>query len=159
MQLGDLEHFQKKTRQKLDQINCAKLKYSDYEQAGGQFVLVEQVLWKKFGRQLWWKFFVERFWLKIFLGNIWQKIFGGKLQWKFLEEMPYLISLNPLLLKNIAHIGSTFCLSFSVCVFLSLSLSFCKSSSISLSLREYRATLNDLKIPASCTDPSEISIP
>ena len=40
-----------------------------------------------------------------------------------LGGMLYLISLNPLLFKNIAHIGSTVC----------VSLSFCKSSSWSLS--------------------------
>ena len=36
---------------------------------------------------------MEKFWWKIFDGNCW---------WKILEEMSYLISLNPLLFKNIA---------------------------------------------------------
>ena len=36
---------------------------------------------------------MEKFWWKIFDGNCW---------WKIFEEMSYLISLNPLLFKNIA---------------------------------------------------------
>ena len=62
---------------------------------------------------------------KVLLENLW---------WKCLEEMPYLISLNPLLFQNIAYIGSwkhfVFVFVF-VCV--CVSLSFCKYSSRSLS--------------------------
>ena len=53
-------------------------------------------------------------------------------KWEFLEEMQYLISLNPLLLKNIAYIGSWKHFVF-VFVCVCVSLSFCKYSSRSLS--------------------------
>ena len=75
------------------------------------FFLVKKFFWKK-------KIEVENFW------------------WKFLEEMSYLISLNPLPFKNIAYIDSWkhFVFVFvCVCVSLSLYLSFCKYSSQSLS--------------------------
>ena len=62
------------------------------------FFLVKKFFWKK-------KIEVENFW------------------WKFLEEMSYLISLNPLPFKNIAYIGSWkhFVFVF-VCAYVSLSL-------------------------------------
>ena len=60
------------------------------------------------------------------------KILAGNFWWKLLEEMPYLISLNPLHFKNIAYIGPWKHFVF-VCVCVSLYLSFCKSSSRSLS--------------------------
>ena len=65
---------------------------------GGNFFFGEKVFWKK-------KIEVENFW------------------WKFLEEMSYLISLNPLPFKNIAYIGSWkhFVFVF-VCAYVSLSL-------------------------------------
>ena len=52
--------------------------------------------WQMFGRKLLWKY-------------CWWKKFGGKcpvenFDVKYLEEMPHLISLNPLLLKNIAYL-------------------------------------------------------
>ena len=54
--------------------------------------------------------------------------------WNILEVISYLISLNHLLLKSIAQIGSWkhFVFVF-VCVSLSLYLPFCKSSPCSLS--------------------------
>ena len=81
---------------------------------------------------------VENFWGEIFGENFWWKIEVEICWWKFLEEMPYLISLNPLHFKNIAYIGSwkhfVFVFVFvCVCVSLSLYLSFCKYSSRSLS--------------------------
>ena len=79
----------------------------------------------------WWKIlediFCASFSLKCYLGICW---------WKVWEKMPYLVSLNPLVFKNIAYIGSWkhFVFVFvCVCVSLSLYLSFCKYLSRSLS--------------------------
>ena len=56
------------TAARLDQVNCAKLKYSGYEQTGGKLVSVENV------RQ---KIVVEI----VLVENV---------RWKILEEMPYI---------------------------------------------------------------------
>ena len=75
-------------------------------------------------------------------------MFGGKCCWNFflqklLEEMPYLISVNSLLFKNIQYIGSRKHFVFvCVCVSLSLYLSFCKSSSRALSPPDDKLTGN-----------------
>ena len=78
------------------------------------FFLVKKFFWKK-------KIEVENFW------------------WKFLEEMSYLISLNPLPFKNIAYIGSWkhFVFVF-VCAYVSLSLhlSFSKPAVMSSPLHQ-----------------------
>ena len=79
---------------------------------------------------------VENVWWKILVGN-----FGGKI----LEEMPYLISLNPLLLKNICNIHwvlealciclcvscVSVCLCIFICLFVSLRIGLCHYQMIS----------------------------
>ena len=63
--------------------------------------LVENFLGEIFGENVWWKIEVEICW------------------WKFLEEMPYLISLNPLLFKKNIHWvleALLICLSLCLCV-------------------------------------------
>ena len=85
----------------------------------------------------WWKILVDifcaSFSLKCYLGICW---------WKVWEKMPYLVSLNPLVFKNIAYIGSWKHFVFVyVCVSF-LYLSFCKSSSWSLSSPDGRLSEN-----------------
>ena len=59
---------------KLDQVNCARLKYSDYEQTGGKFVLVGKV-WQNSLVEICW---VKKFWWKMFSGKFWWESFGRK---------------------------------------------------------------------------------
>ena len=54
---------------KLDQVNCAKFKYSDYESRQ-----VEKV-WQKILVEICW---VKKFWWKMFSGKFWWESFGRK---------------------------------------------------------------------------------
>ena len=57
---------------------------------------------------------------------------SGKVLVEFFGKMPYLISLNPQLLKNIAYFGSLYLsLSVSVCLSVSLHLGHCHHQMIS----------------------------
>ena len=95
---------------------------------GGKYVI--ELLCKfrrwKFGGKCWWKMLLENFWQKL------------------LEELPYLISVNSLLFKNIQYIGSRKHFVF-VCV--CVGLSFCKSSSRALSPPDDKLTENIQGVP------------
>ena len=92
----------------------------------------------------------------VLVENVWQKIvveiggiFGGKLWWTFFVEMPYLISLNPLLQIFSIHWvleALCICLCLCMCVFVfvcvCVSLSFFKYPSRSLSSPDDRLSEN-----------------
>ena len=60
---------------KEEQVNCEKLKYSEFEQTDGKLVWVENV-WKKNVVELFWsKSFVVKFLWKIFGEHFWRKCY------------------------------------------------------------------------------------
>ena len=100
------------------------------------------VLVGNFERKLLWKFVGEEILLENFCWIFfWWEILAKNFWWKIWKKMPYLISLNLMLFKNIAYIGSW---KHSVFVFVCVcvSLSFCMSSSWSLSSLDNKLTEN-----------------